>query len=85
MNEDPGQLITMATIQKAIEAGQQGLDFLRGDEPYKAHWRAVPRQTHDYRIVSRRTAAKLRHNLWIAADNMKHWVKGGMALMQGET
>ena len=85
MAEDPGQLITMATIQKAIEEGQQGLDFLRGDEPYKAHWRAVPRQTHDYRIVSRRTAAKLRHNLWIAADNMKHWVKGGMALMQGET
>lgn len=85
MAEDPGQLITMATIKRTIDEGQTALDFLRGDEPYKAHWRAVPRQTHDYRIVSRRTAAKLRHNLWMAADNMKQWVKGSMALMQGET
>lgn len=85
MSEDPGQLITMATIQRAIAEGQHALDFLRGDEPYKAHWRAIPRPTYDYRIVSRRTAAKWRHNIWMAADNMKQWVKGGMALMQGET
>ena len=85
IDENPGQILTMATIQQAIAEGQHAVDFLRGDEPYKAHWRAEPRQQGDIRIVSRRKSAQMRHNLWLAADNMKQWVKGGMTLIQGET
>ena len=50
LDEEPGRLITLATIQQAIEAGQNAFDFLRGDEPYKAHLRtrshANPRLPH---------------------------------------
>jgi CelD/BcsL family acetyltransferase involved in cellulose biosynthesis len=39
----PGHLSHLATIRRAIERGDRAFDFLRGDEPYKSHWRAVPR------------------------------------------
>src|SRR5262249_30656192 len=41
---EPGRLATIATLQAAIEQGFTSYDFLRGDEPYKAHWRAEPRR-----------------------------------------
>ncbi len=40
---EPGRLAVLATIREAIDDGRQCYDFLRGDEPYKAHWRASPR------------------------------------------
>lgn len=58
--EEPGRLSTILTIKQAIEAGHQHFDFLRGDEPYKAHWRATPQQTFDLQIVPARGSAKLR-------------------------
>ena len=41
--EEPGHLITAATVKRAIDQGGRVVDFLRGNEPYKAHFRAVPR------------------------------------------
>src|SRR6185369_4904770 len=35
----PGRLHLQASILKAIEEGYHFFDFLRGDEPYKAHFR----------------------------------------------
>ncbi len=40
LDEEPGRIINIATLRHAIEQGHTGFDFLRGDEPYKAHWRA---------------------------------------------
>ena len=54
LDEEPGRLSNMLTIRRAIEQGHRQFDFLRGDEPYKAHWRAIPRATYDYRIVPNR-------------------------------
>lgn len=75
LDEEPGRLVTMVTLQRAIAEGQQAMDFLRGDEPYKAHWRAEPKQMYDYRIVPARPAAKLRHSLWLAKDSLRGWLK----------
>ena len=41
--DEPGHLITAATVKRAIEQGGRAVDFLRGDEPYKAHFRALAR------------------------------------------
>ena len=52
------------------------MDFLRGDEPYKAHFRALPRPMRTLRVVANRRGAALRHNLWLAGANVKRWIKG---------
>ena len=78
LDEEPGSLITLAILRDAISECRQEIDFLRGDEPYKAHWRAVPRQAYDWRIVSRKASARIRHYLWRAADQARCWVKQGL-------
>mgnify|MGYP002623874260 CR=1 FL=1 len=80
LEEEPGRIINIATIRQAIEQGHQGFDFLRGDEPYKAHWRATPRETINYRVASPAALAQVRHGLWLAGDSMKSWVKTGLEL-----
>lgn len=78
--EEPGRLITIATIRQAIADGYRAFDFLRGNEPYKLHWRATPRETLDIRIVPRTVAAQVRHGALLASENMKHWIKSGLKL-----
>ena len=73
----PGKLLNLAAIRRAIEQGYRAVDFLRGDEPYKAHFRAAPRPILEVRIVPNRTSARLRHNLWLAGSRLKQWVKAG--------
>ncbi len=78
MEYQPGKLINLAILRRAIEHGYRAFDFLRGDEPYKARFGARPRPTVEYRVVPRRTVAQLRHNLWLAGNNVKEWVKRGI-------
>ena len=65
----------MLTLQRAIEDGFPHLDFLRGDEPYKAHFRAEAKPTFDYHVFPNRRLARLRGHVWMAAGALKHWVK----------
>ncbi len=73
-----GRLALIATIRRAIEQGCRAFDFLRGDEPYKAHWRAAPRPTTRIRIVSPRAAAQVRYGLRSAGETVKQWIKRGL-------
>jgi CelD/BcsL family acetyltransferase involved in cellulose biosynthesis len=75
LHHEPGRLITVATLRRAIEHGARAIDFLRGDEPYKAHFRARPRPNVALRIVPDRAAARLRHRLWLAAHKVRDWVR----------
>lgn len=75
---EPGRLITIATLRQAIEQGYRAFDFLRGDEPYKLHWRAMPRETVDIRIVPRSVSAQVRHGARVAGESMKQWIKNGL-------
>ncbi len=75
---EPGRLITMVTLKQAILEGRRAFDFLRGDELYKAHWRAQPRPTHDIRVVSDTPGARLRHSLLLAGGNVKRWIQHGL-------
>ena len=60
IDQQPGRLSMIRTFQHAIAEGHQQFDLLRGDEPYKAHWRAEPKKTFDIQIVSPRSVAVLR-------------------------
>ena len=75
LDHEPGSLITIATLKQAIEEKQTAFDFLRGDEPYKAHFRAAPRPSIRMIAVPPRAIPLIRHNVWLAGDAMKSWIK----------
>lgn len=73
LDEEPGRLAAIATLRLAVEHGFTAFDFLRGDEPYKAHFRARPRPLMEYRIVPPRASARIRHQAWSARERVKDW------------
>jgi CelD/BcsL family acetyltransferase involved in cellulose biosynthesis len=73
--DSPGRLAYLLTIQRAIADGFSHLDFLRGDETYKAHFRAQAKATFDYHVFPNRRLARLRGHVWMATGALKHWVK----------
>ena len=75
LDAEPGRLITAALLRRAIRQGFSAYDFLRGDEPYKAHFCAAPRPMLALRAVAGRPLARLRHTLWLAAANVKQWIE----------
>ena len=74
LTDEPGHLITAATIKRAIEQGGRAVDFLRGDEPYKPHFRAIAHPLLALRIVPNRTLPRLRNRLWLAGRDVKRWL-----------
>jgi CelD/BcsL family acetyltransferase involved in cellulose biosynthesis len=78
IDDEPGRAITVALIRQAIADGLSAIDFLRGDEPYKAHFRAEPRPSMILRVVAPRAAARWRHRAWRTGDGLKQLVKTGL-------
>lgn len=71
----PGRLAFIASVRQAIGEGFHTYDFLRGNEPYKAHYGAVSRPTAVIRIVSQRATAQLRNQAWVVGQEAKQWLK----------
>ena len=71
---EPGHLITAATVKRAIEQGGRAIDFLRGDERYKANFRATARPLLALRVVPNRAVPRLRNRLWLAGRGVKRWL-----------
>jgi CelD/BcsL family acetyltransferase involved in cellulose biosynthesis len=72
LGEEPGRLSTIRSIQHALVEGHSRFDFLRGAEPYKAHWRAQPRRTWRWQAAAPRRWAKLRRQSWAGARRAAH-------------
>lgn len=77
---EPGRLSLSAVLRQAIENGLLAYDLLRGDEPYKAHWRAAPRKMLRVRVVPRHSIARVRNVVWLAEQSARRWVKRGMQI-----
>lgn len=75
LEHEPGRIITLATLQRALAEGYGEFDFMRGDEPYKAHWRAEPRPQLVWRAVAPRLGARARFKAWQAAGEVRARVK----------
>lgn len=84
LDEEPGSLMQIAMIQHAMQAGRQAIDFLRGDEPYKPHWRAAATPCVTLRVIPNTASARLRHGLWSTGNQLKSWVKAGLSLSSTE-
>jgi len=74
-DEEPGRLSMIRTIQRAIEEGHTTFDLLRGDEPYKPHWRATSSPTNHIRIIPPRAVAHWRHHTWSYIRNVGRLVQ----------
>ena len=70
LEEEPGKLSMIIAIKHAIEEGHAYFDLLRGDEPYKPHWRASPQPTFDYYIVPPRSGARWRYQAWTSVHRV---------------
>lgn len=75
---EPGRLAVVAGVRWALEHGFSAIDFLRGDEPYKARWGARPRAAVQLRIVGTHASAQLRHHAWMAQNRVRGLVKSGL-------
>lgn len=78
LNMSPGHVIMVALVRWAISQGYHTLDLMRGDEPYKAHWRAKPHECLEIRVVPSRIAPQLRHSVWLAGTNTYNWIQEGV-------
>lgn len=76
----PGWLEVIASIKRAIAEGYHTFDFLRGDEPYKASWRAEPLQQWHVRIYGRGAASQARRWAWNSAAATRRWIKRRLGL-----
>lgn len=74
----PGWMHMVHLFQRSIALGRTHRDYLRGDEPYKKHWRGKPSQLIDLRLVPPHMSARLRHEVWKLGDSLKHWIKARM-------
>jgi CelD/BcsL family acetyltransferase involved in cellulose biosynthesis len=78
----PGQLAAIAAIKAAIHRGDATFDLLRGDEPYKAHWRATPHPLIDARVFPNRTGARVRRGVINTGKHVRRWIRAGRDLGQ---
>lgn len=60
----PGMLSVMAAIQFAMAKGCDTFDLLRGDEPYKASWHALPLAFHDLDLWQDGIAGRSEWVMW---------------------
>jgi CelD/BcsL family acetyltransferase involved in cellulose biosynthesis len=63
LEREPGRVAAIAVIRGAIADGFRLYDLLRGDEPYKAHWRGEPTATESVSLAAPRAASRLRFEL----------------------
>lgn len=76
--EEPGRLSTILFLQRAIAEGHTRFDFLRGNEPYKLHWRAATKSMQSYRIVANRPMARLRGRALAVGDALSGLARQGV-------
>ena len=82
-DDQPGRILKILSIRDAIESGQTTYDFLRGDEPYKAHWRAQPEETFRLRVVPQHRTARVRARAFDAARQVKALLRTGSNWLLG--
>ena len=75
LDEEPGHLATLAGARWALDRGLRAIDFLRGDEAYKARWGARPQSCRQWRVVAPIPSARMRHRAWRAQRQVKAWLK----------
>jgi CelD/BcsL family acetyltransferase involved in cellulose biosynthesis len=80
----PGWLLNLYHIRHAIQTGLTTLDFLRGDESYKARLAAVARPQERWRAAAGRPWAQVRYGAYWAGVTARHWWSASPASLATE-
>ena len=72
---EPGRLLAAETLRDLYRNNYAGIDYLRGDEPYKQRMSAHPRRVFQLRAVSPNWLPRLRHAAWCTQFELKQWVR----------
>jgi CelD/BcsL family acetyltransferase involved in cellulose biosynthesis len=75
MEIEAGKIANVQLMQRACRDGIPLVDFLRGNEPYKAQFRAEPQWLVNYRIAAPKLSARMNHGIWVASRSAKIWAK----------
>jgi CelD/BcsL family acetyltransferase involved in cellulose biosynthesis len=75
LEHEPGNIMTIELLQWQLARGGGYMDFMRGDEPYKARWRAQPQATQQVRILPGKGVDRMRRTWWRSRDRAKTWLK----------
>ncbi len=84
LTHQPGRLALVVTLLEAIRNRVPVLDFLRGDEPYKAHFRAIRYPCAEVRVLAPALACRLRHAGYLAAHRAKRLIRSREKLPAAE-
>jgi len=72
MNMEPGHTLFTYAVRKAMSQGYPVFDFLRGSEPYKPYWGAVPQQLLKVRCVSKQPVPTAVNQTYRFLRSLKH-------------
>ncbi len=82
-DERPGWLSFAVSLKLAVAQGYRSFDFLRGDESYKASWRATARPLIRLRVAGAHTSDRMRLAAWQACVSVKGWARQWVARTKG--
>jgi CelD/BcsL family acetyltransferase involved in cellulose biosynthesis len=72
---EPGNLLNMHTLQHAYRNLLPGVDYLRGDEPYKSQMMATPRRIARMIVTPATTRGRIQHAAWRGKFEFSQWVR----------
>lgn len=72
---EPGRILAADTLMHLYSEQLAGIDYLRGDEPYKKRMAANPRRVFHLRAVAPALLPRLRHAAWCTGFGFKQWMR----------
>ncbi len=72
---EPGRILCVETLLELYRRDLAGIDYLRGDEPYKKRMAATPTRIFHLRVIAPTLLPRLRHAAWCAGFELKQWVR----------
>lgn len=72
---EPGRMMLITTLRYALGHGICSFDLLRGDEPYKSHFRAVPRPARELVIAHRHLSGRLGYHALTGGRRLRTWAR----------
>lgn len=72
---EPGRLVNIDTLQQLYRGDLAGIDFMRGDEPYKQRLSTSSRRVLRLRAIPPALLPRIRHAAWCTGFEVKQWVR----------
>ncbi|KAA1257599.1 hypothetical protein LF1_00870 [Rubripirellula obstinata] len=72
---EPGRLLCVDGLREMYRSSLTGVDFMRGDESYKARFTTESRKLYRVRAVAPTLLPRLRHAVWATGFEVKQWMR----------